>query len=67
MLIKVLVDDKKASGDMVQTYLSKAQEKRIKADDAASRKAYDEAVKLLEDSTAELVRAIRNAGIYIPG
>jgi hypothetical protein len=67
MLIKVLVDDKKASGDMVQAYLSKAQEKRIKADDAASRKAYDEAVKLLEDSTAELVRAIRNAGIYIPG
>lgn len=67
MLIKVLVDDKKASGDMVQGFLSKAQEKRIKADDAASRKAYDEAVKLLEDSTAELVRAIRNAGIYIPG
>ncbi len=67
MLIKVLVDDKKASGDMIQAYLSKAQEMRIKADDAASRKAYDEAVKLLEDSTAELVRAIRNAGIYIPG
>ncbi|MDA8254799.1 MAG: hypothetical protein M0Z99_04020 [Betaproteobacteria bacterium] len=67
MLIKVLVDDKKASGDMIQTHLSKAQEKRIKADDAASRKAYDEAVKLLEDSTADLVRAIRNAGIYIPG
>ncbi len=67
MLIKVLVDDKKASGDMIQAYLSKAQEKRIKADDAASRKAYDEAVQLLEEATAELVRAIRNAGIYIPG
>ncbi|MDP3514018.1 MAG: hypothetical protein Q8S20_14860 [Sulfuritalea sp.] len=67
MLIKVLVDDKKASGEMVQAYLSKGQALRIKADDAASRKAYDEAVKLLEESTAELVRAIRNAGIYIPG
>lgn len=67
MLIKVLVDENKASGDMVQGYLSKGQELRIKADEAASRKAYDEAVKLLEQATAELVRAIRNAGIYIPG
>lgn len=67
MLIKVLVDDKKASGEMVQAYLSKGQALRIKSDEAASRKAYDEAVKLLEESTAELVRAIRNAGIYIPG
>jgi len=67
MLIKVLVDEKKAGGDMIQGYLSKGQELRIKADEAASRKAYDEAVKLLEQATAELVRAIRNAGIYIPG
>lgn len=67
MLIKVLVDDKKASGDMVQAYLSKGQELRIRAEQAAGRKGFDEAVKLLEDATAELVRAIRNAGIYIPG
>lgn len=67
MLIKVLVDDKKASGDMIQSYLSKGQALRVKADEAASRKAYDEAVKLLEEATSELVRAIRNAGIYIPG
>jgi hypothetical protein len=67
MLIKVLVDDKKASGEMVQGYLSKGQELRIKAEEAALRKAFGEAIKLLEDATAELVRAIRNAGIYIPG
>ncbi|MDO8310556.1 MAG: hypothetical protein Q7T25_01305 [Sideroxyarcus sp.] len=67
MLIKVLVDDQKASGDMVKSFLSKAAELRIKAEGAASRKDYAEAVKFLEDSTAELVRAIRNAGIYIPG
>jgi hypothetical protein len=67
MLIKVLVDDQKASGDMVKNFLSKAGELRLKADAAASRKDYAEAVKLLEESTAELVRAIRNAGIYIPG
>lgn len=67
MLIKVLVDDQKASGDMVRNFLSKAAEFRLQADAAASRKDYAGAVKLLEDSTAELVRAIRNAGIYIPG
>lgn len=67
MLIKVLVDEQKASGDMVKNFLSKATELRLKADNASSRKDYGEAVKLLEESTAELVRAIRNAGIYIPG
>lgn len=67
MLIKVLVDDQKASGEMVKNFLSKASELRLKADDAASRKDHAEAVRLLEESTAELVRAIRNAGIYIPG
>jgi hypothetical protein len=67
MLIKVLVDEQKASGDMVKNFLSKAAELRLRADGAASRKDYAEAVKLLEESTAELVRAIRNAGIYIPG
>jgi hypothetical protein len=67
MLIKVLVDDQKASGEMVRNFLSKAGELRLKADAAASRKDFAEAVKLLEESTAELVRAIRNAGIYIPG
>lgn len=67
MLIKVLVDDQKTSGDMVRNFLSKAAELRLRADAAASRKDYAEAIKLLEESTVELVRAIRNAGIYIPG
>jgi hypothetical protein len=67
MLIKVLVDEQKSSGEMVRSFLSKAAELRVKADAAAARKDYAEAVKLLEDSTSELVRAIRNAGIYIPG
>lgn len=67
MLVKVLVDDHKASGDMIKGFLSKSSELRAKADAAAASKSYGDAVKLLEDSTAELVRAIRNAGIYIPG
>ena len=29
--------------------------------------AFDQAIELLEMSTGQLVRAIRSAGIYIPG
>lgn len=71
MLIKVLVEEKRAANPMldqqVQGFVAKAKELRASAEAAASRKNHAEAVKLLEDSTAELVRAIRNAGIYIPG
>jgi len=67
MLVKVLVDEQKTSGEMIRNFLSKSHELRLKADEAATQKNYDKAVSLLEESTAELVRAIRNAGIYIPG
>lgn len=67
MLIKVLVEEKKAGDQMIQNYVAKAQELRSRADAAAAAKEYDAAVRLLEESTAELVRAIRNAGVYIPG
>lgn len=71
MLIKVLVDEKRATNpqldQQVQTFLNKASELRSAADAAAARKDFAQAVKLLEESTAELVRAIRNAGVYIPG
>ncbi|HEX5801794.1 MAG TPA: hypothetical protein VFY24_02120 [Azospira sp.] len=71
MLIKVLVDEKRASNpqldQQVQTFVDKARELRTAADSAAARKNFEQAVKLLEESTAELVRAIRNAGVYIPG
>lgn len=71
MLIKVLVEEKRATNPMldqqVQNFLAKAKELRSTAEAAASKKDHAQAVKLLEESTAELVRAIRNAGIYIPG
>lgn len=66
MLIKVLVEERKAGDQMIQNYVAKAQDLRNQADAAAAKKDYEAAIKLLEDSTAELVRAIRNAGIYIP-
>ena len=66
MLIEVLVSEKR--GDtMVQGFVAKAKELRLQAEAAANGKDYATGVKLLEESTAELVRAIRGAGIYIPG
>lgn len=71
MLIKVLVEEKRATNAMldqqVQGFVGKSKELRQAAESAAAKKDHAQAVKLLEDSTAELVRAIRNAGVYIPG
>jgi hypothetical protein len=71
MLIKVLVEEKRASNaaldQQVQGFMNKARELRVAAESAAAKKDHSQAIKLLEDSTAELVRAIRNAGVYIPG
>lgn len=66
MLIEVLLSEKKADS-MVQGFMGKARDLRTQAEAAAKNKDYAAGVKLLEDSTTELVRAIRSAGIYIPG
>lgn len=71
MLIKVLLEEKRASNanleSMVQKYLETAQTLRTSAEGAAAKKDFEGGIKLLEDSTKELVRAIRSAGVYIPG
>jgi hypothetical protein len=71
MLVKVLLDEKRANNPslegMVQKYLDQAATLRVSAEGMAARKDYESAVKTLEDSTKELVRAIRSAGVYIPG
>lgn len=68
MLIKVLIEDKGASPDaMAKRFIDKAHELRGQAEKAAGKGDHVRAIKLLEDSTTELVRAIRSAGIYIPG
>lgn len=67
MLMKVLLEEKKAADDLIRGYVAKSQELRAQAEAAAAKRDYDGAVRLLEDSTTELVRAIRNAGVYIPG
>lgn len=71
MLIKVLLDEKRSSNanleSQVKNYLEKAATLRDEADRMASKKQFESAIKLLEDSTREMVRAIRGAGVYIPG
>lgn len=71
MLVKVLLDEKRASNpnleSMVQKYLDQAAALRTSAEAMAGKRDFEGAVKTLEDSTKELVRAIRGAGVYIPG
>jgi len=70
MLIKVLLEDKQGRPEvdgMVRDFLERAGTLRGQAEAAAARGDHDGAVKLLENSTSELVKAIRNAGVYIPG
>lgn len=70
MLVKVLLDEKRASNanleTMVKNNLEKAAALRAEAEALAVKKEFEAAIKLLENSTKELVRAIRGAGIYIP-
>ncbi len=68
MLIKVLLDEKNTQFDpQVRKFLQQAGTLRGQADAAASRVQHADAIDLLESSTGELVKAIRNAGVYIPG
>jgi tetratricopeptide (TPR) repeat protein len=71
MLITVLLADRKdavgAVPSDIQAFNEKAALLRRDAEMRATRGDYEGAIKLLEDSTRELIRAIRVGGIYIPG
>ncbi len=66
MLIQVLLAEKR-NASQAQNFIDKARELRVKAEAASASRDYAEAIRLLEESTRELVRAIRGAGVYIPG
>lgn len=66
MLIKVLLGGKSRSAEQ-QIQIDKALQLRARADAAAAGADHAPAVKLLEESTRELIRAIRSAGVFIPG
>ena len=70
MLISLLVEEKKKSDvtkKAIIKFVAEAKVLRQQADAYAEGNAYDIAIDLLEQSTKQLVRAIRRAGIYIPG
>jgi tetratricopeptide (TPR) repeat protein len=71
MLVDVLLKEKMKTNwgieTMVNSFMGKAQKLRVVAETQASNGEYENAVNTLEQSTKEIVRAIRSAGIYIPG
>ena len=70
MLISVLLADKLENSPMrasAEKFIGQAEDLRSQAETAAGKEQYEQAIDLLERSTKELIRAIRSAGIYIPG
>jgi hypothetical protein len=70
MLIEVLLREKRGSAGldaMIDASVREAARLRGVAEEMATRRDYEGGIRTLEDSTRELVRAIRSAGVYIPG
>ncbi len=70
MLVDVLFAEKMQASPMRTTadgFREQAAELRLQAESAAAKKEFVDAIALLEESTRELIRAIRSAGVYIPG
>ncbi len=67
MLIQVLVADRGTSPALMQGFIDRAGVLRTAAEAKAQGGDHAAAVKGMEDATRELVRAIRAAGLYIPG
>lgn len=70
MLVDMLLKEKRGAasvGAMVDQALAAAASLRSQAEAEAARRDHEAAVKTLEQSTRELVKAIRGAGVYIPG
>ncbi len=69
MLVQLLIEEKKSSESvkaMVKRFVDKAVDLRKEAEQQAARDDYEAAVETLEESTKQLVRAIRGAGMFIP-
>ena len=70
MLVQVLFAEKMESSPMratAETFIARAMALRKEAEKTAGNEDYEEAIELLEESTKELIRAIRSSGVYIPG
>ena len=70
LLVGVLLEEKLADPRInatVTTLVASADKLRAAAELQAGKGNFSDAIKTLEDSTRELVKAIRSAGVYIPG
>jgi hypothetical protein len=70
MLIKMLLEEKKdrpAVVAMAQKFVARAEKLRKQALEIAAKGDYEGGIKMLEDSNKQVIRAIRSAGLYIPG
>lgn len=70
MLVQVLLAEKLEGSPMRATaekFIGNAEGLRSEAEGVAGNKDFERAIELLEQSTKELIRAIRSAGVYIPG
>ena len=67
MLLQILNKDGQKTSDMTRSFIDKADHLREQAEKQASTGKYKEAIHTLEESTKNLVRAMRGSGIYIPG
>jgi hypothetical protein len=67
MLVNLVLAERRDVGPLVQPLLDKAAALRKDAEAQAQRGEHDGAVRTLEDSTRELIKAVRAGGIYVPG
>jgi tetratricopeptide (TPR) repeat protein len=67
MLVKMLQSERREAAPMMQPVLERADALRRDGETQAQRGDHRSAIRTLEDSTRELVRAIRAGGLYIPG
>lgn len=70
ILLTGLLDEKTDRPELktqVQPFVDRASELRQQAESAGGAGDYAKGIEILEQSTAELIRAIRAAGVFIPG
>jgi tetratricopeptide (TPR) repeat protein len=71
MLVQVLLKEKMGADSSLETrvmkHMDKADAMRGRAESEAGAGRFEQAIKTLEESTREIVKAIRSSGVYIPG
>lgn len=67
MLVPLLVPDGRGDEARLKGFAERAGRLRIEAEEKAGRGDFDGAIKAMEDSSGELQKAIRSAGVLLPG